>query len=111
MNFLAHLYLSGDSDQILLGNFIADFVNGEEAESYRKEVYLGILLHREIDQFTDRHRLVALSKKKLWHKHRHYSRVIVDVFYDHFLAKNWHQYSDTPLKNFPITLIPSSKAL
>lgn len=100
MNFLAHLYLSGNSDQILLGNFIADFVNGQEAESYRKEVYLGILLHREIDHFTDRHGLVAHSKKKLWHKHRHYSRVIVDVFYDHFLAKNWHNYSDTPLKVF-----------
>jgi len=84
----------------MLGNFIADFINGQEAESYRKEVYLGILLHREIDRFTDRHGLVAQSKKKLWHKHRHYSRVIVDIFYDHFLAKNWHLYNDTPLKAF-----------
>lgn len=100
MNFLAHLYLSGDSDQVILGNFIADFVKGEEAESYQRGVYLGILLHREIDFFTDRHRQVAESKRRLWKRHRHYSSVIVDIFYDHFLAKNWHEYSSSPLENF-----------
>lgn len=100
MNILAHLYLSGSSDQVMFGNFIADFVNGEEAESCQKEVYLGILLHREIDHFTDRHSQVALSKKKLWQRHRHYSRVIVDIFYDHFLAKNWNDFSNISLENF-----------
>ncbi len=100
MNFLAHAYLSGDSEKILLGNFIADFTKGKQAETYRGEVYLGMLLHREIDLFTDRHSQVAQSKKRLWRRHRHYSSVIVDIFYDHFLAKNWCDYSSTPLENF-----------
>lgn len=97
---MAHLYLSGDSDQVILGNFIADFLKGKEAESYQRDIYLGILLHREIDSFTDRHRQVAESKQRLWQRHRHYSSVIVDIFYDHFLAKNWHEYSITPLEDF-----------
>lgn len=100
MNFLAHAYLSGDSDQVMLGNFIADFVKGKAAEFCQKNVYKGILLHREIDFFTDRHRQFAESKQRLWLKHRHYSSVIVDIFYDHFLAKNWQEYSTTPLHDF-----------
>lgn len=100
MNFLAHLYLSGDSAQVMLGNFITDFIKGKALESYQRDVHLGILLHREIDSFTDRHRQVAASKKRLWHRHRHYSSVIVDIFYDHFLAKNWHEYSNSSLQDF-----------
>jgi len=100
MNFLAHLYLSGDSDQVMLGNFITDFIKGKVAESYQGDVCLGILLHREIDSFTDRHPQVAESKQRLWQRHRHYSAVIVDIFYDHFLAKNWAQYSLTSLEDF-----------
>lgn len=100
MNFLAHLYLSGDSDQVMIGNFITDFIKGKDVESYQREFYLGILLHREIDSFTDRHPLVAESKQRLWQRHRHYSSVIVDIFYDHFLAKNWPEYSNTSLEDF-----------
>lgn len=100
MNFLAHLYLSQDSDQVMVGNFIADFIKGGETDTLQRDVYLGILLHREIDSFTDRHTQVGASKKRLWQRHRHYSPVIVDIFYDHFLAKNWQEYSDTPLEDF-----------
>lgn len=100
MNFLAHLYLSWESEQIMVGNFIADFVKGKEAESYQKDISLGILLHREIDSFTDKHRQFAESKRRLWLRHRHYSSVIVDIFYDHFLAKNWDEYSKTSLDKF-----------
>lgn len=100
MNFLAHLYLSGDSDEVMLGNLITDFTKGIQAESFQKDIYLGILLHREIDCFTDHHRLVSASKHRLWQKHRHYSSVIVDIFYDHFLAKYWREYSTTALCDF-----------
>ena len=100
MNFLAHLYLSGDSDQVMLGNFITDFIKGKVVGPYQRDVYLGILLHREIDSFTDRHPKVAESKQRLWQRHRHYSAVIVDIFYDHFLAKNWSKYSLTSLEDF-----------
>ena len=84
----------------MLGNFIADFVNGEEAAEYQRSIYLGILLHREIDRFTNNHYLFTQSKKRLWQRHRHYSAVIVDIFYDHFLAKNWRDYSNIDLQKF-----------
>lgn len=100
MNFLAHFYLSQNSDKIMIGNFIADFVKGEEAASYENLILQGILLHREIDSFTDRHPQVARSKKLLWPRHRHYSSVIVDIFYDHFLAKNWGEYNTISLDTF-----------
>lgn len=100
MNFLAHFYLSGDSEAVMFGNFIADFIKGIGVESYQGDVCRGIILHREIDAFTDRHRQVAQSKRRLWQRHRHYSAVIVDIFYDHFLARNWQEYSTIPLADF-----------
>lgn len=100
MNFLAHFYLSGKSQHIMAGNFIADFIKGLNADAYEGGIHQGILLHREIDTFTDRHPQVARSKKRLWRRHRHYSAVIVDIFYDHFLAKNWENYSDVSLEEF-----------
>jgi len=84
----------------MFGNFIADFVKGKNIECYQGDIYRGILLHREIDAFTDRHRQVAKSKQRLWQRHRHYAAVIVDIFYDHFLARNWQEYSAIPLPDF-----------
>ena len=93
MNFLAHLYLSGDNTSVMLGNFIGDFVKGKNLiEKVGPEIAKGIELHREIDFFTDNHPVVTQSKKRLRPKYRHYSGVIVDVFYDHYLAKNWKDY-------------------
>jgi acyl carrier protein phosphodiesterase len=101
MNFLAHVYLSGDNPKIMLGNFIGDFVKGKQAlSSFEKEVTLGIGLHRHIDAFTDTHEIVHESKKRLRLKYRHYANVIVDIFYDHFLAKQWNDYHDQPLKDY-----------
>ena len=101
MNFLAHAHLSGDNEKLLIGNFIADFVKGKAALGrYEGEIRRGIMLHRAIDAFTDTHPTVALSKNRLRQKYRHYSGVIVDVFYDHFLAKNWHLFHDESLENF-----------
>jgi len=94
MNFLAHLYLSGDSPKIRVGNFIGDFVKGKNlTDRFDTDIAKGIALHREIDWFTDRHSVVKQSKDRLRPKYRHYSGVIVDIFYDHFLAKNWEKYS------------------
>lgn len=101
MNFLAHLFLSGENVEIKVGNFIGDFVKGRNLdERFGKEITRGISLHREIDWFTDRHPIVKLSKDRLRSKYRHYSGVIVDVFYDHFLAKNFNQYSKIVLPDF-----------
>ena len=102
MNFLAHAYLSFGQEEILVGNFIADFVRGKELENYPKKVQLGIQLHRAIDTYTDSHPLVKQVQSLLIPRFGHYSRVISDVFFDYFLAKNWKNYSDTPLEQFSL---------
>ncbi|TXD83103.1 DUF479 domain-containing protein [Subsaximicrobium wynnwilliamsii] len=98
MNFLAHIYLSGEHEAITIGNFIADGIRGKHYTKYPINLQKGILLHRQIDTFTDAHPTVRLSTKKLHKNYSHYSGVIVDILYDHFLAKNWHRYSNVPLE-------------
>ena len=100
MNFLAHIYLSGDNNLVTIGNFIADGIRGKKYKDYSKNIQTGILLHREIDTFTDAHKTVRLSTKRLHKNYGHYSGVIVDILYDHFLAKNWKQYSNIPLDEY-----------
>ena len=97
MNFLAHIYLSGDNELITIGNFIADGIRGKQYKKFSNEIQTGILLHRQIDTFTDAHPIVRQSTKRLHRNYSHYSGVIVDILYDHFLAKNWTRYSDIPL--------------
>ncbi|MGJ8742977.1 ACP phosphodiesterase [Polaribacter sp.] len=97
MNFLAHLYLSQNNKNIMIGNFIADHIRGNNYERFSKEIQQGIFLHREIDTFTDAHQIVRKSKRRLHERYRHYDGVIIDIFYDYFLAKNWANYSTIPL--------------
>lgn len=100
MNFLAHIYLSGDNEQIKIGNFIADGIRGKKYKAFPEEIQKGILLHREIDTYTDAHPIFRQSTKRLHKNYSHYSGVIVDILYDHFLAKNWKTYSEVPLKDY-----------
>ena len=100
MNFLAHLYLSGESEKIMLGNFMADYVKGRKHENYKAEIQKGILLHRSIDSYTDTHPLVSQSGQYFRNVYRKYAGVITDVVYDHFLAKNWEMYHKQPLTLF-----------
>jgi acyl carrier protein phosphodiesterase len=101
MNFLAHLYLSGNDPNVMIGNFIGDFVKGRHLqERFAPGVVQGIQLHRAIDAFTDSHPVVSQSKARLRPKYRHYAPVIVDMFYDYYLAKNWSTYSDMLLPDF-----------
>jgi acyl carrier protein phosphodiesterase len=100
MNFLAHIYLSGDNDLIKIGNLMADGIRGKQFENYPEDIRKGIVLHRAIDTFTDKHSLFRASTKKLHERYHHYSGVIVDVFYDHFLSKNWARYSDEKLEDY-----------
>jgi len=97
MNFLAHIYLSGDNEELKIGNFIADSVKGKQYLEYPGEIQKGIVLHRAIDTFTDTHPIVSKSVHRLFDRYGHYSRVIVDILYDHFLAANWTEYCKTPL--------------
>ncbi|TBV26015.1 DUF479 domain-containing protein [Meridianimaribacter sp. CL38] len=98
MNFLAHIYLSGDNEFVTIGNFIADGIRGKSYKKFPVDVQIGILLHREIDTYTDAHPIVRQSTKRLHKNYSHYSGVIVDILYDHFLAKNWKDYSNVPLE-------------
>lgn len=100
MNFLAHIYLSGQNEEVAIGNFIGDFVKGNQLERYPVQMQRGILLHRHIDEYTDSHPLVMQSKTRLREKYRHYAPVIVDIYYDHFLASLWSDYHSTTLKKF-----------
>lgn len=100
MNFLAHIYLSGENDHIKIGNFIADGIHGKNFDEFPIDVQKGIRLHREIDSFTDFHPIFRQSKHRLHERYGHYSGVIMDIFYDHFLAKNFSNYSKVPLKDF-----------
>ncbi len=100
MNFLAHLYLSGNDDDLIVGNFIADMVKGQQINGYNPGIVQGIRLHRQIDQFTDKHPLFLQSKSRLRVKYRLYAGVIVDMYYDHFLAKYWTEYSQHPLSKY-----------
>jgi acyl carrier protein phosphodiesterase len=100
MNFLAHIYLSGDNDLIKIGNFMADGIRGKQFDHFPEDVQKGIILHRAIDTYTDSHDIFRQSTKRLHEKYHHYAGVIVDIVYDHFLAKNWTKYSDENLDHF-----------
>lgn len=100
MNFLAHIYLSDNNDFIKIGNFMADGIRGNNYLNYPDEIKKGIILHRYIDTFTDANEIFRVSKHRLHERYGHYSGVIVDILYDHFLAKNWNKYSDESLTSF-----------
>ena len=100
MNYLAHLYLSGKNEDVLIGNFIADSVKGSKYKDYSTDIQRGIVLHRQIDTHTDAHPNFRTSTKRLHKNYGHYSGVIVDIFFDHFLAKNWKHYSSISLADY-----------
>lgn len=88
----------------MIGNFIADHVLGNNYTHFNIKIQKGIILHREIDTFTDTHPVVRKSKRRLHKRYRHYDGVIIDIFYDYFLAKNWANYSAIPLDIYTQTI-------
>ena len=106
MNFLAHLFLSGSPASatyadVLLGNFIADSVPGRQLENYPPAVQAGIRLHRAIDAYTDQHPVVRRSTQRLRQAgYGKYAGVISDMFLDHFLARNFSEFSPEILAVF-----------
>lgn len=100
MNYLAHLYLSGIDEQTMVGNFIGDYVKGSDWEKYPEKIKNGILMHRQIDSFTDSHQKFREAKEPFKIEYGLYSGIIIDFVYDHFLASNWNEYSDYSLKTF-----------
>lgn len=104
MNYLAHQFLSGTSKEIRIGNFLGDFMKGKEMEDFPRNIQMGISLHRIIDEFTDTHPIVTRSKKLLHPRQGKYSSVLLDVYYDYFLAKNFNTYSPISLEQFAVSV-------
>ena len=102
MNFLAHAFLSGTDDDVLIGNFIADAIKGNDLKKFREGIQKGITLHREIDSYTDNHPAFLKSKKRIQNRYAKFSGVVVDIYYDHFLAANWQDYSRSDLSEFAL---------
>jgi len=100
MNFLAHLFLAGDTAESLIGNLAGDSVKGSLHDRFTPGIRAGIMAHRKIDAFTDSHPHVAAFRRVLIPDHGHYARVIADVFLDHFLACNFEEFGSEPLETF-----------
>lgn len=100
MNYLAHLYLAEDSDESLLGNLLGDFVKGHLGNEYSPEIIKGIKTHRKVDAYTDSNEKFLACKKLFRPDRRRFAGIIVDLCFDHFLAKNWSQYSNVELIKF-----------
>ena len=101
MNYLAHAFLSFNDEKILLGNLLGDFIKGRKAlDKLPLNIQQGIILHRKIDTFTDNHKVVKQSIKRLKPTQNRYASVVSDVFYDYFLSKNWKKYATIEIQDF-----------
>jgi len=100
MNYLAHIYLAEDSDESVIGNLLGDFVKGPVGNEFTPGIAKGIITHRKVDVFTDSHEKFLASKKLISPERRRFAGIIIDLTFDHFLAKNWSEYSSSELPLF-----------
>ena len=100
MNFLAHLYLSGTDEKLMVGNYLADLMNKKSLEKFDKNIQAGVFLHRSIDSFTDNHPQVLEACVLLRPKHHKYAPILVDIFFDYFLVLNWTHFSAESFTDF-----------
>ena len=109
MNWLAHVFLSEPNTGFQLGNLLADVVRGPQREGMSAEFIRGAVCHKAIDAFTDAHPVVKRSRARVGSEHRRFSGVLVDVFYDHYLARDWQRYSSTALETYTATFYAGAK--
>ena len=96
MNYLAHAWLARHSDDAILGGLLGDFVFGQSVlQEWRPSVRLEIVRHRRIDRYTDDHPAVA-GARALFGGLRRYAGIVLDVYFDHRLARDWHRLTDAP---------------
>src|SRR4051812_25190324 len=100
MNFLAHAFLAFGHTDVMLGSMMGDFVKGPLDNRHPPDILRGLTLHRRVDTYTDAHATVALSRSRISPARRRYAGILIDLFYDHYLAANWQQYSTEPLDQF-----------
>jgi acyl carrier protein phosphodiesterase len=104
LNFLAHLHLADPEPGLLLGGIAADFTRPAELAALPPEVQEGVRLHRLIDSFTDSHPIVRGSIARIAEKYHWFSGIIIDIYYDHILAREWLRYSLETLDNFAVRM-------
>jgi acyl carrier protein phosphodiesterase len=100
MNYLAHAFLSGGDANLILGNFIADHLRGNKFEHLHPQIIEGVMLHRQIDSFSDQHPRFRLCKRVFYNGFEKYSGILVDIYFDHFLARDFSEHSSIPLSSF-----------
>jgi acyl carrier protein phosphodiesterase len=110
MNWLAHVFLSESDIECRLGNLLADVIKGKARDTMSPRFQRGLKCHQAIDAFTDYHPIVHRSTARISEEHRRFAGILVDVFYDHFLAKNWDRYAPMPLDRFTAELYESIRA-
>ncbi|MDJ0507816.1 MAG: acyl carrier protein phosphodiesterase [Crocosphaera sp.] len=103
MNYLAHLLLAENTPESRLGNLLGDFIKGQNEiknSPYNEAIIKGIRTHYKVDYFTDRHEKFKQSKQRIYQSQGRFSSVLIDVFYDHFLANHWKLFSSEKLEAF-----------
>lgn len=100
MNFLAHMFLTYGDKERTVGNYIADFIRNRDLVLFSDRIVEGVMLHRHIDHYTDTHPEVLKSTRKLRARHKKYAPVVIDVFYDYILSKNWDKFSTIDMRLF-----------
>jgi acyl carrier protein phosphodiesterase len=100
MNYLAHSFLSDNNPALIVGNFLADHLSGNRFEKYSSEIIEGVYLHRKIDVFTDAHPKFKESKRIFYKSFEKYSGILIDIYFDHLLAKNFDRYSPVSLEQY-----------
>jgi acyl carrier protein phosphodiesterase len=100
MNYLAHIYLARHSDEAMLGALLGDFVKPHSGSLFSSAIETEIVTHRKVDAFTDSHPIVLHAKQLFDGPSRRYAGILLDVFYDHLLARGWARYSAEPLQDF-----------
>lgn len=100
MNYLAHLYLSDSDPDSLVGSLMGDFVKGRIDSGLAARLRWGIVVHRRIDSYTDAHDVFRRSKRRVRPEFRRFAGILVDLYYDHFLARHWDRYSAVSLDDF-----------
>ena len=104
MNWLAHAFLSSSDIDFRLGNFLADIVKGRDLHGMPPHFLSGVRCHKAIDAFTDSHPVPRRSRMRIAGTWRRFSGILIDVFYDHYLAVNWERYADVPLPVFTASI-------
>lgn len=100
MNYLAHLYLAERTGTSFAGNFLGDFVRGRLDGRFAPEIEAGIRLHRRIDSYSDSHPLLMEARARFHAPFRRYAGILLDVYFDHLLARHWHEFHDEPMPRF-----------